>query len=72
MNNEAPVKIDKKCNCCGKHFNQFPIKPRAQLDVEDKDIIAWFFECDNCKSTLLVKTNNWNDMMASELLTRAK
>lgn len=71
MNNDAPQKIDKTCSC-GAHYSEFPIKPRPQLDLEEKDILAWYFECPYCKSTLLVKSNNWNEIMAAELLMRAK
>lgn len=60
MSNEAPIKIDKTCKCCGKHYSEFPQKPRPQLDLDEKEIIAWFFDC-GCKSTLLVKTENWKE-----------
>lgn len=43
----------KKCNCCGNEHEYVPENARPMKDFYNQFIEGYFFECQNCGSTLL-------------------
>lgn len=49
--------MDHKCSTCGKVHTAIPANARPQMDLDNKEVIAYFWECE-CLSTMckVVKT----------------
>lgn len=46
--------LNHKCNCCGHIHKNVPNNARPMMDINNKEIEGWFWEC-NCLSTMFIK-----------------
>jgi hypothetical protein len=45
--------INHKCKCCGLTHTHLPLNSRAQMDINNKTVVGFFFEC-SCGSTMFI------------------